>query len=163
MNAVRDLPRPLLRRMRHDDLDAVMAIELEAYPFPWTVGIFKDCLRVGYSCWLYQDADTAAVMAYAVMSFAIDECHILNITVDPGLQGRGLGRQLLRELLAMSHMAGAVRALLEVRPSNTPAVHLYRSEGFELIGQRKNYYPADNGREDAYVMARSLGDIIDPR
>ena len=158
MNAVRDLPNPLLRRMRTDDLDAVMEIEVRAYPYPWTRGIFHDCLRVGYSCWVYQDTGSAAIMAYAVMTFAVDECHLMNITVRPELQGQGLGRKLLRDLMELSRLAGAVKVLLEVRPSNTPAVELYRAEGFEEIGRRKNYYPSPAGREDALVLVRSLVD-----
>lgn len=156
MNAVRDLPRPLLRRMRSDDLDAIMDIEVRAYRYPWTRGIFQDCLRVGYSCWVYQDTETDSVIAYGVMTFAVDECHLMNITVRPELQGQGIGRRLLRDLVEMSRLAGAVKVLLEVRPSNTTALELYRTEGFEQVGSRKNYYPAVAGREDAYVLVRSL-------
>ena len=158
MNAVRDLPRPLLRRMRSDDLDAIMDIEVRAYRYPWTRGIFQDCLRVGYSCWVYQDTETNSVIAYGVMTFAVDECHLMNLTVRPELQGQGIGRRLLRDLVEMSRLAGAVKVLLEVRPSNTTALELYRTEGFEQVGTRKNYYPAVAGREDAYVLVRSLAD-----
>ena len=156
MNAVRDLPNPLLRRMRTDDLDAVMAIEVLAYPYPWTRGIFHDCLRVGYSCWVYEDRGTQALMAYGVMTFAVDECHVMNLTVRPELQGQGLGRRLLRDLVEMSRLAGAARVLLEVRPSNENALALYRSEGFSEVGRRKNYYPSAAGREDALVLIREL-------
>ena len=156
MNAVRDLPKPLLRRMRTSDLDAIMGIEVRAYRYPWTRGIFQDCLRVGYSCWVYEDTQSGELIAYGVMTFAVDECHLMNITVRPELQGQGIGRRLLRDLVEMSRLAGAVKVLLEVRPSNAAALELYRSEGFEQVGTRKNYYPAEAGREDAYVLVRTL-------
>ncbi|HDP90504.1 MAG TPA: ribosomal-protein-alanine N-acetyltransferase [Thioalkalivibrio sp.] len=142
--------------MRTDDLDAVMEIEVRAYPYPWTRGIFHDCLRVGYSCWVYEDREAHALIAYGVMTFAVDECHLMNLTVRPELQGQGLGRRLLRDLVEMSRLAGAARVLLEVRPSNEPALALYRAEGFAQIGRRKNYYPAPAGREDALVLVREL-------
>jgi len=156
VNAVRDLPKPLLRRMRTSDLDGIMDIEVHAYRYPWTRGIFQDCLRVGYSCWVYEDTQCGDIIAYGVMTFAVDECHLMNITVRPELQGQGIGRRLLRDLVEMSRLAGAVKVLLEVRPSNAAALELYRSEGFEQVGTRKNYYPAEAGREDAYVLVRTL-------
>jgi ribosomal-protein-alanine N-acetyltransferase len=68
----------------------------------------------------------------------------------------GLGRRLLRRLLALAHAKGADTAFLEVRKSNTLARALYASEGFCEIGDRRGYYPARNGREDAVVLARAL-------
>ena len=67
------------------DMDAVMEIEIRAYDFPWTQGIFRDCLRVGYCCWCYENDET--IQAYGVMSAAAGESHILNLTVRPSLIG----------------------------------------------------------------------------
>ncbi|MCU1066743.1 ribosomal protein S18-alanine N-acetyltransferase [Stenotrophomonas maltophilia] len=150
-------PGPVsLRALRESDLNAVMAIELRGYPFPWTRGIFIDCLRAGYPG-LAIERD-GLLIGYGVLSIAADEAHVLNICIDPLAQSRGLGRQLLRALVQLAADRGAQRVFLEVRPSNTPALALYHSEGFNEIGRRPRYYPAAQGREDAVVMAIELVD-----
>ncbi len=159
--AYREAARPAwrLRSMREGDLDAVMAIERRAYPFPWSRGIFRDCLLAGYPALLALQDDLPA--GYGVMSIAADEAHVLNLCTAPERQSRGLGRHLLRALLRAARDRGAHRVFLEVRPSNPPAIALYQSEGFNEIGRRPRYYPAASGREDALVMAMELvsGDI----
>ena len=147
-------PAPVLRPMRADDLDAVMAIELRAYPFPWTRGIFEDCLRAGYPAWVLVDGEV--IDGYGVLSIAAGEAHVLNLCVDPRVQGRGHGRRLLHALLHLARGRGAQRLFLEVRPSNRGAIALYHAEGFNEIGRRPRYYPAHGGREDAIVMAMEL-------
>lgn len=150
-------PGPVsLRALRESDLNAVMAIELRGYPFPWTRGIFIDCLRAGYPG-LAMERD-GLLIGYGVLSIAADEAHVLNICIDPLAQSRGLGRQLLRALVQLAADRGAQRVFLEVRPSNAPALALYHSEGFNEIGRRPRYYPAAQGREDAVVMAIELVD-----
>lgn len=150
-------PGPVsLRALRESDLNAVMAIELRGYPFPWTRGIFIDCLRAGYPG-LAMERD-GLLIGYGVLSIAAGEAHVLNICIDPLAQSRGLGRQLLRALVQLAADRGAQRVFLEVRPSNTPALALYHSEGFNEIGRRPRYYPAAQGREDAVVMAIELVD-----
>ena len=143
-----------LRVMREADLDTVMAIERRAYPFPWTRGIFRDCLRAGYPAWVLEEGD--ATIGYAVLSLAAGEAHILNLCTDPERQGHGHGRHLLRALLQLARDRGAQRVFLEVRPSNAAATALYHGEGFNEIGRRPRYYPAIGGREDAIVMALEL-------
>ena len=145
---------PRLRPMCDGDLDAVLDIELRAYPFPWTRGIFSDCLRAGYSAWVLQRGDE--LIGYAMLSIAADEAHVLNVCAAPEEQGRGHGRRLLRAVLQLARGRGVRRVFLEVRPSNTPAIGLYHGEGFNEIGRRPRYYPARNGREDAIVMAKEL-------
>jgi ribosomal-protein-alanine N-acetyltransferase len=149
-------PSPALRPMREADVAAVVAIETEAYEFPWTEGIFRDCLRVGYSCWV---AETGrGLIGYAVMSLlAAGECHVLNVCVRPDHQGHGYGRVLLNHMLDLARGRGVSLALLEVRPSNAAALALYRSMGFNEVGLRRNYYPAKQGREDGLVLALELG------
>ena len=143
-----------LRPMREDDLDLVMAIEREAYPFPWTRGIFRDCLRADYPAWIHEAGGEA--IGYAVISLAAGEAHILNLCTAPAAQGRGHDRRLLRHVLRMARGRGAQRVFLEVRPSNEHAIALYHGEGFNEIGRRPRYYPAIGGREDAIVMAMEL-------
>jgi [ribosomal protein S18]-alanine N-acetyltransferase len=145
---------PALRPMRGGDLGAVMAIERRAYPFPWTEGIFRDCLQAGYPAWVMLEADR--IVGYGVASVAAREAHVLNLCVEPALQGRGHGRRLLRALVRIVRGHGAERVFLEVRPSNPQAIALYHGEGFNEIGRRPRYYPAKDGREDAIVMAMEL-------
>ena len=145
-----------LRPMREADLDAVMDIELQAYPYPWTRGIFRDCLRSNYAMWV-QESAAGAVLGYGVLSIAADEAHLLNLCSAPGQQGQGLGQRMLQALLKIAGGHGAQRVFLEVRPSNRRAVALYERSGFNEIGRRPRYYPAiNNGREDAIVMAMEL-------
>jgi len=143
-----------LRPMREADLDAVMAIELRAYPFPWTRGIFRDCLLADYPARvLVQEGE---IIGYGMLSVAADEAHVLNVCAAPEVQGLGHGRRLLRALLQLARGRGVQRVFLEVRPSNPTAIALYHAEGFNEIGRRPRYYPAKQGREDAIVMAMEL-------
>lgn len=143
-----------LRPMREADVDAVHALECRAYEFPWTAGIFRDCLRADYLAWVL-DRD-GVILGYFLMSLAAGEAHVLNIAVAPEHHGRGLGRRLLRSLVHLARARGAQRIFLEVRPSNGVAIALYDQEGFNEIGRRPRYYPARDGREDALVMAMEL-------
>ncbi len=140
--------------MRQADVPAIMAIELKAYPYPWTEGIFRDCLRVGYQCEVYLEGEV--IVAYTVWSVAVGEAHVLNLCVAPWRQGQGIGRELLLHVIEQATARGAETLFLEVRPSNEPALRLYNSLGFHEIDRRRGYYPADQGREDALVMARHL-------
>lgn len=143
-----------LRPMTSVDLDAVMAIELASYPFPWTRGIFEDCLRCGYHAWVAEHE--AMPCGYGLLSLGAGEAHVLNLCVAPSARRLGLGRRLLGQLLDDARAAGAERVFLEVRPSNGEAVALYHDVGFHLITRRPNYYPTHDGREDALVMAMEL-------
>lgn len=143
-----------LRAMRDTDIDAVMSIETRAYPFPWTDGIFRDCLNACYPSWLLMEG--GKIIGYGVISVAAREAHILNICIDPDAQSHGHGRRLLRALVRSARTQNAERIFLEVRPSNPRAIALYFDEGFNEIGRRPRYYPSHLGREDAIVMAMEL-------
>lgn len=140
--------------MTFGDLATVMMIERRAYEFPWTEGIFRDCIRAGYYCVLLTRG--REVFGYGVMTVAAQEAHLLNLCVDPDCQGRGYGRKLLQHLLARARALGALRMLLEVRVSNLAAQGLYERSGFIEIGIRRGYYPDHVGREDAIVLTRPL-------
>ncbi len=154
MSAMVEPDRFGVRPMTPDDLDAVMAIETAIYDHPWTRGIFRDCLRVGYDCQVY--VEDGELLAYCVLSLAVHEAHVLTVCVHPARQGQGLGRMLMNMMIHKARRAGAETILLEVRPSNRRAIGLYHSLGFNEVGLRPDYYPAPQGREDALVMARSL-------
>ncbi len=143
-------------KMNVTDIEDVIAVEQNAYPFPWTRGNFLDSLDSGYEAWVLRDEDSR-LLGYFLMMYAVEEVHLLNITVRPDRQGQGLGRKLLDQLIALARDAGMHAVLLEVRPSNNHALMVYHHLGFVQIGQRKNYYPAAGaGREDAIVMRKML-------
>jgi ribosomal-protein-alanine N-acetyltransferase len=154
MVAILKEPYPALRIMTADDLEQVAAIELAAYAYPWTHGIFRDCLRAGYDCIVL--AHGIEVVGYGVLSAGAGEAHVLNVCVAPAQQGQGHGTRLMKRLIDLARWHRAERIFLEVRPSNTHAIRLYDQLGFNEIGKRPNYYPAKRGREDAVVMAMEL-------
>lgn len=143
-----------IRPMREEDLASVLAVEESAYDFPWSESIFKDCLQVGYCCWVL-DFEGSTV-AHGVMTVAAGESHILNICVHNDYQKMGFGRRLLEYLLNLALERDVNMTFLEVRPSNFAAIKLYLDMGFDEIGIRRNYYPAKMGREDALIFARTV-------
>jgi [ribosomal protein S18]-alanine N-acetyltransferase len=148
------IPDVTIRPMSEADVDAVVTIEFSAYRFPWSEGIFRDCLKVGYVCRvvvLY-----GAVAGYGIVSTGAAEAHILNLCIREDLRCRGIGAHLLEDLLKRSAAANMDYAYLEVRPSNAAAIRLYKAFAFEHIGARRGYYQAPGGREDAAVFKLAL-------
>ncbi len=149
-----DLPQVDIRPMHELDVPVIVAIERAAYQFPWSEGIFRDCLRVGYVC---RVVDVGGELAgYGIMSVGAGEAHILNVCIRDEYRCRGLARKILLYLLDRARTAGMYEAFLEVRPSNIAAARLYHSLGFEQVGVRRGYYQATVGREDAAVLRRIL-------
>jgi len=144
-----------IRVMAEADIPHIMDIEERAYEFPWTAGIFHDCIRAGYCCYVLERKDHA-IIAYAVMSIGAQEAHILNICVSPQERGAGYGRALMAKMITLARRLQADMMFLEVRPSNVAALSLYEKLGFNEIGARSNYYPAKQGREDALILAKQL-------
>lgn len=143
-----------LRDMRPNDLAEVSDIERRSYDFPWSHGVFRDCLLAGYQCIVLERE--GAVAGYAILSVAAGEAHILNICVAPRYRSLGYGGQLLDEILLRARTAAVREIYLEVRPSNTNALALYRKRGFRKIAKRPAYYQAADGREDADVLVKKL-------
>jgi ribosomal-protein-alanine N-acetyltransferase len=148
------IPQLRLRGMVAEDVPEVVAIEQHTYPFPWSEGIFRDCLRVGYTCVVMEFDDV--LVGYGVLASGAGESHLLNVCVREEFRGRGLGRRLLDALLAAAIASGARLTFLEVRPANTGAIRLYQACGFVQIGVRRGYYQSATGREDALVMRKAL-------
>ena len=144
-----------IRTMNYNDLKRIIEIEEKAYTHPWTIGIFRDCIRTGYRCWVY--TLNKHIVGYGIIMIAAGESHILNICVDPDYQCMGIGRQLLRHLVETAQKAEVDIVLLEVRESNKVAIALYLDEGFNELGVRSNYYPDFEGREDAKTKDLSGG------
>lgn len=141
------------RPMTEADLDAVLKIEYAAFSHPWTRGIFLDGLK-SYEIWLMFEGNQQ--VGHGVVQVIIDEAHLLNITVKPESQGRGLGLRLLEHLMSRAYQLNARECFLELRDSNRAAYRLYERFGFNEIGRRRDYYPVAGGREDALVMACTL-------
>ncbi|CAM3747679.1 GNAT family N-acetyltransferase [Polynucleobacter brandtiae] len=151
------------------DLGAVLAIESVSHLHPWTRGNFSDSLAAGH--WAYcvrpqiEDPvkgsylDPDILWAYCILFPAVDELHLLNITVAPKLRNLGIGVKMMGAIEGVAVQQKMPRIILEVRPSNVSALKLYDRLAYEQIGLRKNYYPADSltgSREDALVMAKSI-------
>lgn len=145
---------PAFEPMRPEEIDAVLAVEQRAYPFPWSRANFADSLAAGYSAWTCRVG--GELVGYAVLMLVLDEAHLLNVTVVPEWQRHGYGLLIMHHLFGVARTHGAKRMFLEVRPSNAPGQGLYARLGFEMIGRRRGYYPAGEGREDAVVMALTL-------
>lgn len=155
MNA-RARPGDGLRTMQVADLDAVMAIEVARYSFPWTRGNFIDSLAAGYRARVWTEAG-GRIVGYCVALPGAGEMHLLNLTVAAPVQGRGLARAMLDDLVQAARARGDADLWLEVRASNERARSLYQRHGFQEVGVRRGYYPAAHGqREDAIVMRAAL-------
>lgn len=144
----------ILRDMTEADLDAVLRIEREVHAHPWTLGNFNDALRSKYVCKVFEIKQQ--MVGYAVLMLAVDEAELLDIAIDLQHQRQGWGRKLLEEMIALARRHDMHRMVLEVRTSNVSAISLYRKSGFANIGLRRDYYQAQNGREDAILMGREL-------
>ena len=145
--------RPVLatiREMRQTDVTMAATIEQSAYEFPWSSGIFRDCLLAGYTSLVLEHG--GKVIGYGILSVAAGEAHLLNLVVSLSARGMGNGRRLLEHLMDLARSAGADGMYLEVRPSNLRALALYERAGFEVIGRRAGYYRARGGTEDAVVL-----------
>ncbi|MHB1949438.1 MAG: ribosomal protein S18-alanine N-acetyltransferase [Gammaproteobacteria bacterium] len=145
----------MLRILQETDLPQLLVIENLTQIAPWSEDIFKRCWQGGYSGWVIEQENQ--VVAFILATLRVGETHILNLCVHPSFQRRGYGRELLLHVLAVAKSKGDGMAILEVRRSNISAIQLYEQQGFIKIGERKNYYPAQKGREDALVFAKDLG------
>lgn len=140
--------------MLASDINQVVLNECAAYNIPWTKAVFVSCLEGKDVCWVIEDG--AGVFGHAVVSYILDEAHLLNICVHPARSGAGHGRTFLRHLIGEAINKACSAFYLEVRVSNHAAIALYRTEGFNEVGVRPNYYPAMSGREDALLMTLEL-------
>lgn len=146
--------RTRIRTMTHEDLAAVSNIERQSYEFPWSHGVFRDCLLAGYQCIVLERNDEVA--GYSVLSIAAGEAHILNICVHPDFRSLGYGEKLLDDLLFRARSSSVREIFLEVRPSNAHALALYKKKDFHKVADRPAYYQASHGREDANVLVKKL-------
>jgi len=136
--------------MRRRHLKAVLRIEAQVYPTPWTHGLFVSELALR-STRAYVIAQVGReVIGYAGIMMALSDGHVTTIAVDPEWQRHGVATRLLVALARESIARGATALTLEVRLSHKGAQHLYQRFGFTAVGVRKGYY-GDTG-EDALIM-----------
>jgi len=131
-----------------------MAVERSAYSIPWSEAVMNDCLRGPYRCEVA--SGNGELIAHMISQLVVDELHLLNLCVAKQHQRQGVGLLLLQHLFDTGQLQKARRLFLELRSSNTAALALYKSMGFEQIGERRDYYRNKAGREDAVVMAADL-------
>jgi ribosomal-protein-alanine N-acetyltransferase len=143
--------------MSVSDLGRVLAVEVQAYSFPWSRGNFSDSLSAGYTAELLERPQDGALLGYYLAMAGVDELHLLNLTVAPAHQGQGLAHRLMDRLETRARELGMASLWLEVRAGNARARALYRRRGYAEVGLRRGYYPAAGSRrEDAVVMSRAM-------
>ncbi len=140
------------------NLAEVFKIENKASKHPWSKKAHQDSVQQNYPSLFL--TSQGKMVGFIVFNFLADECHLLNIAIDPELQGNGHGQQLIKAMIDEAELAQMKMVILEVRKSNLSALNLYRKLNFEQIGLRKNYYRSsseqDSTREDAIVMQKAL-------
>ncbi|KTD50887.1 ribosomal protein S18-alanine N-acetyltransferase [Legionella quateirensis] len=148
-----------IRRMKESDIDNVYSIETNVHIAPWSKDILRDCVLVGYDCRVLEinNGDSPILGGYIISRISNNSCHILNFCIAKPLQSKGLGRKLLQTVLySLSKFTETKNVVLEVRPSNYTAIHLYQSLGFETVEIKKDYYKDNNGVEDAMLLRKNL-------
>ena len=140
------------RYMSETDIEVSRDIEINSNPVPWTEKNFLDCLRKDYYC-LVQEVDQE-VSGFAIQNISLNESHLLNIGIKEMFRNRGLGQELLEQIVHASKSMGCKKIFLEVRVSNNQAIGLYNKTGFKQVSVKRNYYRLPDGREDALVMSK---------
>ena len=141
------------RTMMLCDLPQVLQTECACYHFPWSLKLLQSCIDAGYHCEVI--ATDSLVIAHSILACDNEEAHLLNLCVHPEYQRCGIGSLILRNCITQLQQKNIPLLYLEVRPSNTAALRLYRRFQFRRIGIRRDYYRAKEGREDAIILARN--------
>ncbi|MFL2932428.1 MAG: ribosomal protein S18-alanine N-acetyltransferase [bacterium] len=153
-----DISDLIVRNMEEEDINSVVNIEREVYPFPWSGEILKELFyfglknEVNHSTVIISGNKNPIVHGYSFWQMIIDECYILNFAISAKFQGKGLGSFFLEKILEEAQLIGAQRATLEVRIGNKTAIGLYEKFGFSVIAMRKDYYVDNGNKEDALIM-----------
>lgn len=148
-----------IRHMKDSDIDNVYAIETDVHIAPWSRDILRDCVLVGYDCRVLElnNGDSPILGGYIISRLSENNCHILNFCIAKPLQSKGLGRKLLQTMIySLSKFTHVDSVILEARPSNRAALHLYTSVGFEKIEIKKDYYKDKDHVEDAILLKKLI-------
>ena len=135
------------RPMAISDLDVIVAIEREIYPQPWSEGIFIDELSRDDRAYLIAELD-GEILGFAGLMLVQEDAHVTTLAVRPLSRQKGLGTQLMLQLVQAGLDRGSRNLTLEVRASNIGAQRLYEKFGMSAVGVRKHYYRDD----DAVIM-----------
>jgi len=144
----------MLRAITKNDIPQLLVIENSVHVIPWTQESFRTCFSAGYLGWCIELENQ--MLGFIIVSQSIDECHVLNLCVSRKYQHQGWGHKLLEYALDHARKRRIRIAYLEVRRSNVKAISLYQKMQFNLVGERKGYYPTVAGQEDALIFAMSL-------
>jgi len=149
-----------VRPMREADLNAVVRIEQASFSNPWSANAFRYELHSPHAR-IYiagnPGASADTIYGYACLHYVADEIHLLKIAIDSNMRRQGIAEYLLVHCIKKADETDKSAVILEVRPSNRAAIHLYRKFGFEIIATRPNYYLSESGkREDAMIMRKQI-------
>ena len=145
-------PRPHIRPMTAEDLDAVLTIEQASYPTPWSREHFEHELTAPHSFPFVAEGN-GIITGYVCLMSLFEEAQILDIAVAPEQRGRGVARLLMDHAITVAREKEAELLALEVRASNIAAITLYERCGFARTGIRSKYY---EGVDDAVLMELRL-------
>jgi [ribosomal protein S18]-alanine N-acetyltransferase len=151
-----------LRLLLRSELGALAKLHAECFPVdPWTVRDFMELLAIRGASGHLVVSPQAGIMAFILDLIGPDDAEILTIGVAPDARRRGWARALISDLAKRARQRGARRVLLEVAADNKPAISLYSSAGFILLGERPGYYKSPSGRADALIFGLSLPREVD--
>lgn len=140
--------------VREEQLEKIEEIEKACFSMPWTIEQLRSQMKDSQHEFIAALDDEGRVLGYVGMMYVLDEGYISNVAVAPEARRQGIGRDLVKELMARAAVLGLAFVTLEVRCSNAAAIALYEKQGFVPVGKRKNYY--DFPREDAILMTHFL-------
>ena len=149
-----------IRRMRHEDIDAIVAIEQDTFAHPWKWDAFASELDKNPAARYLVLLKEGQLIAYGGAWVILDEAHITNIAVAAAHRGQGYGNRLLTALMGYLSNLAVAYVTLEVRKSNEAAQSLYGAHGFLKLGVRKRYY--EDNHEDAIIMVCDHMPPVDP-
>lgn len=142
-----------IEMMNKGHIDGIMEIENESFAIPWSRSSIEKELKNNFA--IYAVAiENNKVLGYGGMWHVVNEGHITNIAVHKDYRRKGIGQAIIEKFVEIAEEKEMIGLTLEVRKSNTPALELYKKNGFKLEGIRPEYY--EDNKEDAYIMWKYL-------
>ncbi len=142
-----------IEMMNKSHIDGIIEIENESFAIPWSRSSIEKELKNNFA--IYAVAiENNKVLGYGGMWHVVNEGHITNIAVHKDYRRKGIGQAIIEKLVEIAEEKEMIGLTLEVRKSNTPALELYKKNGFKLEGIRPEYY--EDNKEDAYIMWKYL-------
>jgi len=142
-------PRAHIRWMLRRDMLDVLDIEAESFEFPWSEEDFIRCRR-HRNCISMVAEHHDRIVGFMVYELRKTRIYLLNLAVAPAYRRRGVGRQMVENLIGRMKRQGRTRLVLEVRETNLAAQLFFRDNGFRAVSVLRRWY--DDTDEDAYLM-----------